>query len=308
MAGTSPRARFFGSVANLKQATTLTQAKFDEAAGRRYGQSMNERDEQLRDLTFDDPERVKPDGVLGSEAPPPKQATSRARLLVEIKLRIADGLTEDEIQRELGLTPSDMNSLMDEFYEARVKRMKAKSVEQTYVDFVVRSHANARALQRVARGLTLETDARGRPLKNGNLVTIDAKAAVMAIKSVQEVYESTIKVGQALGVLPTPAKMTKTEHSGEVGMRHSLAKASGKELNKQLVEEEAGIKRLVSYGNTDMFGRPILTLDADEESATAPSLPPPPEPPKFSGQGKPAFAKGGTAKLRDQASVPRKKA
>jgi hypothetical protein len=97
---------------------------------------------------------------------------------------MADGWEPDEIAADSGMTVERVRSLVNQVYAEDGRSIIGRSSESIFVDYVIRSRQNLRALQ---------------DLREGFVGTNQGAAAVGAIKAQQDILDRMIKVGQELG-------------------------------------------------------------------------------------------------------------
>jgi hypothetical protein len=187
-------------------------------------------------------------------------ASELRALLYEMKLRLAEGTTDEEVMTLLGIsTVGRYNELKRELYRQESADLVNKTTEDIFLEYKWAQEKCMRDLDDAMKGI---------PENQPN-------ALVGAIKAKSDIIDKILKTGQDIGVINKEPEKKQIIHG------HIIAQLSNQELRKLIAQETNSLADALSkYGDVDMDGNPIL-----EESE-----------PTFSSQEKSGMSMAGPAK------------
>lgn len=157
-------------------------------------------------------------------------------LLTELKLRIQDGDSDDDIQEKLGVSVARYNELKRELYRQENHALLAKTAEDVYLEY-------SWAQQKVITDL--------KELM-GEIPENQPNAKVGALKAISDIHDKILKVGQDIGVINKEPEKKLVIHG------HAIAKMSNGDLRKLIAQETMALAGAIAkYGDTDMEGNPV---------------------------------------------------
>jgi len=179
-----------------------------------------------------------------------KKSYSAAELravLYEMKLRLSDGSTDEEVMTLLGIsTVGKYNELKRELYRQESADVRQKSTEDVFLEYKWAQEKCMRDLDDAMKGI---------PENQPN-------ALVGAIKAKSDIIDKILKTGQDIGVI------NKEPERKVVIQGHVIAQMSNNELRKLIAQETSSLAdALAKYGDVDMDGNAIDDGDGPTFSA-----------------------------------------
>lgn len=181
-------------------------------------------------------------------------------LLYEMKLRVMEGDTDEEIMQLLGInTVGKYNELKRELYRQETADLRNKTTEDVFLEY---KWAQEKCM------MDLDEAMKGIPENQPN-------ALVGAIKAKSDIIDKILKTGQDIGVI------NKEPEKKLVIQGHVIAQMDNNSLRKLIAQETNSLADAIArYGDMDMDGNPI-------SDATAPT---------FKDQGKSGMNQAGPGK------------
>ena len=147
-----------------------------------------------------------------------------------------DGRSEADIMDLLGLDAETFNKARRFMLESRADRIRGKSREHVYVEYVIEQTANIRKIDKLLSGLDDQ--------KQYN-------AAVGALRLRSDILDKIIARGQEFGILH------KKPDRKEIVAGVLVAEMSDKDLKRAITKQISGLNELVSkYGDGDIMALP----------------------------------------------------
>lgn len=216
-----------------------------------------------------------------------------AQMLLIIQNHIEQGVEPEEARQLLNVSDAEFDALVDYFYRTREQTNRGKSADRWFINFATRMAAISRELKKEVKQ-SIEWD--GKSGKKGLLV-LDGRNRVMAFEKMAEIEMNIMKVGQQLGVIP------KAPERSQVLVGIAYADLSPQQLLELLEKETRETEELwARYGSKDIYGNPkarVVDVEIETKPAQAKqeSTKGVLDPPQLSDRRKPAFARGGQAKV-----------
>jgi hypothetical protein len=174
---------------------------------------------------------------------------------------MAEGLTDEEVSKKLGLKFSDYESLKAKFIENEATIIREKSTEHTYVEFVLEQKRCINDLEELISSYDKE--------KN-------MSAHVGAVRAKSDIVDKIVKMGQDFGLIERKAD------SGRMIAGKALINLTNIELKQFVLGEiQAVNEMMLRFGDQD-----IAALDPGALHRPLPKTPVPKEPVKTSKRGR----------------------
>ena len=162
-------------------------------------------------------------GMTKSEV---KQAVARLLVL------LGKGKDDVEIREELGLEQEELDDLKKKMYEIEGDRIRGRSIEETFIDYVNGQRACVAQLDDIAESFS-----------GGQL-----SAKVGAIRARSDILDKIVKFGQDIGLIDKRPEESRILAGVMVG------DMSNKQLRGMITSELAGLDKMVkAFGEGDIF-------------------------------------------------------
>lgn len=158
-------------------------------------------------------------------------------LLYELKLRLMEGSTDEEVMTLLGIsTVAKYNELKRELYRQESAELTNKTVEDVFLEYKWAQEKCMKDLDDAMRDI---------PENQPN-------ALIGAIKAKSDIIDKILKTGQDIGVI------NKEPEKKVVIQGHVIAQLSNAELRQMIAQETNALAgALAKYGDVDMDGNSI---------------------------------------------------
>lgn len=154
------------------------------------------------------------------------------KAVAELLSKLAEGVTDDVAQAELGLSPARFERLKQQVYDLEAERLRSTPTEHTYVQYCLAQMGCIKDLTDLLK--------KCKEQKNSN-------AGVGAIRARSDIYDKLIKTGQEFGILEKKPE-EKRIIAGVI-----VAQLSNDELKSAITTMIGSLNEMVSrFGNLDM--------------------------------------------------------
>ncbi len=176
-------------------------------------------------------------------------ASELRTLLYEMKLRVMEGDSDEEIMTLLGVaTVAKYNELKRELYRQEASDLQTKSTEEVFLDYKWAQEKCMKDLDDAMSGI---------PENQPN-------ALIGAIKAKSDIIDKILKTGQDIGVI------NKEPEKKVIIQGHIIAQMDNGTLRKLIAQETNMLAdALTKYGDQDMDGNPI---SGDSEPTFSPQI------------------------------------
>jgi hypothetical protein len=172
-------------------------------------------------------------GVLGLTAEEERQAADA------LWSKLLAGVTEEDIQAEMGLASADYAALRAVAFERAGETLRAKPPEIHFLDYLLNQTRNLRDLSDMVAAWRVRDE-------EGRARVVQPAAFVSAVKVKAEILDKIIQWGRELGLI-------QTSQSGGVVPGVNVKDLSSKELRGLVARELAQLDRIVArFGEADL--------------------------------------------------------
>lgn len=150
--------------------------------------------------------------------------------------RMSEGATLDEVSAELGVDAEAIQALYSKMLDHQAEQIRSRSVEHTYVLYLLNQTANIRDLTAVIDNFMNDSK--------------QINAVVGAARARSDIYDKLMARGQECGLIP------KQPEQSTLIMGVAIDRLSNKELQGMVIDAAKSVGSLVEHGNQNFLELP----------------------------------------------------
>lgn len=179
----------------------------------------------------------------------------RQKVLDKLFYKLSQGESDENIAQQLGLETKDIQILKLELFDLQIQKMRSKSAEENFVDWMIQQKGNIQELTTIIEDSRGDTDSRG------------FGARVSAIKARSDMYNKILDEGRACGVLKKDINKEDDLDGENISdltdnqIRQKLTEEI-ENINNIMTEEDENISEIVQFD--DIYQGEEIDLNFDD--------------------------------------------